>query len=231
VTSAKAKNVIELRQLLAEKFPGVRMSAERPEALVKRWQTGVPGIDFQLEGGLARGAITEITSSGVGCGSALLLTGIIRQAYENGQWAALIDGADSFDPAALPSAQLSRLLWVRCTNPKKVVKAADLLLHDGTVPIVLINLVGCVLKQLRRIPSSTWHRLSRTVERTATVCLILTPEVMISTAEERLELQPRFTLESLDTEADTLLAQIIAKTPSSIMESVSQKRFGGGTRS
>jgi hypothetical protein len=227
VTSAKAKNIVELRQLLAEKFPGVRMAAGRPETLVKRWPTGVPGIDFQLGGGLAKSALTEIISSGVRCGSSLVLGAMIRRAQENGEWIALIDGADSFDPGALRNEELSRLLWVRCANPREAMKATDLLLHDGTIPIVVIDLIGCGPKQLRRIPSSTWHRLSRTVETTATVCSIFTPEVMISTAETRLELQPRFTLESLNTEKELLLARITARVATAELSAVDNtKRFG-----
>jgi hypothetical protein len=84
VTSEKAKNIVELRQLLAEKFPGIRMAAGRPESLVKRWPTGVSAVDFQLGGGLAKSALTEIISSGVRCGSSLLVGAIIQQAQQNG---------------------------------------------------------------------------------------------------------------------------------------------------
>jgi hypothetical protein len=227
VTSEKAKNIVELRQLLAEKFPGIRMAAGRRETLLKRWPTGVAAIDYQLGGGLTRSVLTEIISSGVRCGSSLLLGAIIQQAQQNGQWAALIDGADAFDPGALSNGELSRLLWVRCSNPREAVKAADLLLHDGTIPILVIDLIGCALKQLRRIPSSTWHRLLRTVETTATVCPIFTPESMIGTAETRLELQPRFTLESFDTERERLLAQIVARVATAERGAVDEtKRFG-----
>jgi hypothetical protein len=205
------------------------MAAGRPETLVKRWPTGVPGIDFQLGGGLAKSALTEIISSGVRCGSSLVLGAIIRQAQENGEWIALIDGADSFDPGALRNEELSRLLWVRCANSREAMKATDLLLHDGTIPIVVIDLIGCPLKQLRRIPSSTWHRLARTVEGTATVCPIFSPEAMISTAETRLELQARFSLDSLETERQTLLAQIVARVASTELGAIDEaKRFGMG---
>jgi len=208
-----AKNIIQLRQLLAEKFPGVRMTAGRPDRLVKRWPTGVPSIDFQLEGGLAKSSLTEIISSGVSCGSSLLLAALIRRAHQNGEWIALIDGADTFDPAALHNDVLSRLLWVRCSNAGEAMKSADLLLHDGTIPVVAIDLINCASKKLRRIPSSTWHRLARTIENTATVCIILTPEPMISTAHARLELPPRFDLSSLERDHERLLTQLVARPP------------------
>ncbi len=226
MTSTKAKNVIELRQLLAEKFPGVRMAAGRPETLVKRWATGVSAVDAELGGGFAKSGLTEIISSGVRTGSALLLTALVRQAGKNGEWFALIDGADSFDPGALSNDELGRLLWVRCSHPKEAMKAADLLLHDGTIPIVAIDLAACAPKQLRRIPSSTWHRLARSIEPTATVCAVFTPEAMISTAAARLELQPRYTLESLETEHEQLLEQIVVQSAVTKRSVDRVKRFG-----
>jgi hypothetical protein len=219
------KNIIELRRLLAEKFPGVRMTAGRRETLVNRWPSGVPAIDFQLEGGFGKGCLSEIISTGVACGSSLLLGAMVREAERNSEWIALVDGADSFDPAALTNEELSRLLWVRCSSPREAMKAADLLLHDGTIPILAIDLIRCPRQQLRRIPSSTWHRLARTVEMTATVCVIFTPEQMISTAEARLELQPRYSLESLDAYQETLLEQLIAR-PIDEETQIAQKRFG-----
>jgi hypothetical protein len=211
VTSKNPTNVIELRQLLAEKFPGVRMEAGRRETLTHRWPTGIPQIDFQLEGGLAQGSPTEIISSGVRSGSSFLITQVIRQARHSGHWTALIDGMDSFDPAALENHDLARLLWVRCANAKEALKATDLLLHDGTIGVIVLDLVSCPRAQLRRIPSSTWHRLARTLEKTATVFLVLTPEAMISTAAARLQLQPRFTLDALEDDRDTLRAQVEAR--------------------
>jgi hypothetical protein len=225
VTSTNAKNVIELRRLLVERFPGVRMVAGRPDTLVKRWPTGIPSVDFQLEGGFAKSALTEIISSGVRCGSSLLVAEMVRRVHQNGEWAALIDSRDSFDPGSLHNEELARLLWVRCSSAKEAIKAADLILHDGTIPVVVVDLIGCARKQLRRIPSSTWHRLSHTVESAATVCVILTSEVMISTAEARLELQPRFTIDSLEIDQPTLLEQIMANPPAK-EQRTSQKRFG-----
>jgi hypothetical protein len=209
VKATQSKNIIELRQLLAERFPGVRMEAGRRESFVPRWPTGIEQVDFHLEGGLAKSAITEVISSGSRSGSGLLLSQVIRRAHFNGEWLALIDSVDSFDPAALHNHELSRLLWVRCSNAKQAMKAADLLLHDGTIPIVILDLVICPKPQLRRVPSNTWHRLARTVEKSATVCLILTPEPMITTAHTRLLLAPRFTLDSIDEDRTRLLAQIV----------------------
>jgi len=43
------------------------------------------------------------------------------------------------------------------------VKATDLLLHDGNLPLVLLDLQFLPSRALRKIPPSTWHRFGRLV--------------------------------------------------------------------
>jgi hypothetical protein len=222
VSSAKASNIVELRQLLAERFPGVRMEAGRPPRIADRWPTALPQIDAFLDGGLAKSALTEIVSSGVSSGSSLLVTGLIEQAHRNGEWLALIDGADSFDAASLNNEVLSRVLWARCSNPKEAIKAADLLLHDGTIPVTVLDLISCASQQLKKTPSSTWFRLQRLAETASTAFVILTPMPMISNADARLRLAPRFTLDSLEVDRATLLTQI---TPQPLETAVLGRRI------
>ena len=210
MSSSNARNIVELRQLLADKFPGVRMSAERPETIANRnhFPTGLPRLDSLLEGGLAKGAITEIVSPGIASGTSLFIASLLERAHANGEWIALIDGADSFDPTPFPNEILSRLLWVRCNDPRQAVKATDLLLHDGTLSIVVLDLLFSPPNQIRKTPSSTWFRLQRILENTATAFVVLAPEHMISNAAARFTLEKRFSLESLDHRRETLLAQV-----------------------
>jgi hypothetical protein len=53
-------NVIQLRQMLSERFPGARMSLQSPAEKNNCWPTGIPQIDNPLQGGLPKGALTEI---------------------------------------------------------------------------------------------------------------------------------------------------------------------------
>ncbi len=218
--SSKASNIVELRQLLAEKFPGLRMEAGRDESLSKRWPTGLSQFDSLLDGGFAKGALSEIISSGVASGSSLFLSALVGQTHVNGEWLAFVDAVDSFDVTALENESLERFLWVRCSNAKEAIKAADLLLHDGTVPVVILDLISCPAAQLRRIPSSTWFRLQRLLESSSTAFLVFTPEPMISNADARLILEPCFTLESLEKDRELLLAQITPR----IEEAVDARR-------
>lgn len=208
MSSSNARNIVELRQLLAAKFPGVKMSAERPDGMARRWSTGVAQIDSLLEGGLPKGGITEIVSGGVSCGTSLFLSALLERAHASGEWIALVDGSDAFDPTGLDNELLSRLLWVRCPNAKEAINAADLLVHDGTVSLVMLDLLFSAPAQIRKTPSSTWFRLQRVLENTSTAFVVLTPEHMISNATARLTLEKRFSLESLDHRRETLLAQV-----------------------
>jgi hypothetical protein len=124
-----------------------------------------------------------------------------------------VDAADSFDPTGLDDEGLSRLLWVRCANAKEGIKATDMLLHDGTISVVALDLLFCAPAQLRKIPSSTWFRLQRILAYNSTALMVLAPEHMISNANARLVLEKRFALDSVDQARETLEAQIAAAVP------------------
>lgn len=194
-------NIVQLRDLLGQRFPGVRMNlAEKPPAR-PCFATGVPQIDGLLQGGLPKGFVTELVSAQAG--GALTLRGMLRHAGEHRQRVALIDGSDAFDPAGLSNDLLAGLLWVRCTDAAQALKAADLVLRDGNMPLVVLDLHGNPEKQLRKIPGTTWYRLQRIIEPTPTALLVFTPKPMVSSAEVRLSLANQFTFQSWEqTEAE-----------------------------
>lgn len=191
-------NVIQLRQLLREKFPGLRTHAEElPGRRREGWASGVPRLDEALGGGFPKSAISEVIAPQRGCGSALLLRQLLRQAAA-GQFAALVDGQDSFDAASAEADMLARLLWVRCHNADEAVKAADLVLRDGNLPVVLLDLALNPEAQLRKIPAPTWYRFQRIVEESTAVCIVFTPRAMVAPAEVRVTLRSRFALEQVE---------------------------------
>src|ERR1051326_6913243 len=87
-------NIIQLRQLLAERFPGLRTHAGdwRPHKGNFR-PTGLAQLDTALDGGLGKGALTEIVAEQAGMGSTFLLCAILRQATAEGQLSAFVDGS------------------------------------------------------------------------------------------------------------------------------------------
>ena len=111
---------------------------------------------------------------------------------------ALIDGCDSFDPQPLGNACLRHLLWVRCKKVFETIKAADLLLRDCNFPLVIVDLVLNPPAELRKIPQTTWYRLQRLVEPTSAVCLVLTRQSMVDSAQLKIVLDNLWTLETFE---------------------------------
>ncbi len=90
---AATAKIIDLRKLLAERFPHPAVTA------TTRLVTGLPFLDQATTGGgLPRGAITELISPRTSAGSASLTNALIHGANRDNYFVALIDGRDSFDP-------------------------------------------------------------------------------------------------------------------------------------
>ncbi|HSP44610.1 MAG TPA: hypothetical protein VLO30_01330 [Chthoniobacterales bacterium] len=188
---AASSSIIDLRRLLAERFPQTFVPA--PDRL----RTGVPAIDTAI-GGLPKNAITELSSPNLSAGSALLLHALLQNAHHDGFFVALVDGKDSFDPHTAGPAVLPNLLWVRCHDASEAVQAADLLLRDGNFPLVILDLVLNASDELRKIPQTHWYRLQRLVEAAPSVFLVLTRRSMISSAQLKLFLDNAWRLSDLE---------------------------------
>lgn len=194
--------IVDLRNLLAERFP---QSGCPPAAHLT---TGISALDQAIGGGLPKGAITELTSSNLSAGSALLISALLHSAHRDRYFLALVDGRDSFDPVPLGNARLRNLLWVRCSKAIDAVKAADLLLRDGNFPLVILDLVLNAAAELQKIPQTNWYRLQRLVEPTPTVFLALTRHSLISSAQLKLVLDNKWTIADLDRDHVTSRFQI-----------------------
>jgi len=165
-----------LRALVAEKFP---QAAYAPAG---RLRTGCEPLD--RHGGLIRGGLTEVCGSAAG--SQIVLSALLAASVQEGFFLSLIDAADAFEPADWPEAQLNRLLWVRCRAVEPALKAADILVRDGNLPVLLLDLQAAPARQLQRIPANTWHRFHRVVASSATALLVLTPRPMVEGAPCRI---------------------------------------------
>ena len=216
--------IIDLRKLLAERFPHVAAAA------ATRLVTGLSFLDQTIGGGLPKGAITELISPRISAGSAslihMLLQGDPPQQVRlvTGETStsltdkmsvlrpvALIDGRDSFDPSAsggLGNACLHHLLWVRCTKALDAIKAVDLLLRDGNFPLVIVDLVLNPPTDLSKIPQTSWYRLQRLVESAPTACLVMTRQGMVSSAQLKIVLENSWTLETFEDESAISRLQI-----------------------
>jgi len=195
-------SIIDLRKLLAERFPQTFASAT--DCL----PTGLRTIDEAIGGGLPKSAITELSSPNLSAGSALLIHILLRSAHQAGFFLALVDGRDSFDPQAAGNEVLRHLLWVRCSQASQAVQAADFLLRDGNFPLVVLDLVLNAGEELRRIPQTHWYRLQRLVEAAPTASLVLTRQTIISSARLKLSLQNAWRLPDLDEQELTARLQM-----------------------
>ena len=199
-TSAK---VIKLRQLLAEKFPEAHAGTRQTRPV---FTTGLSTLD---KVGIPLGALTEVVSQEVSQGSGLLIHGFLQAAQINGYHVALIDGQDSFDPQSADRETCQRMLWVRCRTADEALKAADLLLRDGNLPLCVLDLRLNPDHELRRISKQVWYRLQTLVQRTQGVGIILTPRPMISSATVRLDLGNAFHLKDLDVSQSQLINRLM----------------------
>jgi hypothetical protein len=208
-TASISGDVVHLRQLLAERFPQTRTWTESAAAKTQSgWPTGLAPLDALLQKGLPKGAITELVSAKSGSGSALVLRAILRQAYESRQLIALIDGLDCFDATTLPQPVLSRLLWLRCQTAEQALKAADIVLRDRNLPVVILDLKMNPVAQTQKIAPTAWYRLQRLAQQTATALLVLTARPMVGNADARLMLENRFGLDATSQNESALLAQL-----------------------
>jgi hypothetical protein len=197
-----ARKIVDLRRLLAEKFPHEATGA------ADRLATGLRFFDEALDGGLTKSAITELSPASSGAGSATIVASLLEQACRARYFIALVDGRDSFDPESVAEPARRHLLWVRCHQANEAMQTADLLLRDENFPLVILDLVLNPLAELRKIPSSNWYRLQRLVEAVPTALLVVTPQNMIASAQWKLVLENSWTLLQLDAEKTALLGQL-----------------------
>ena len=164
--------------------------------------TGIPLWD--AAGGLQQGQLTE-ACGGVADG-ALLLECILTQSPN--RISALVDGADSLEPADWPACCMARLLWVRCKAVKQALQATDLLLRDGNCQLLALNLQGIPERQLAEIPGSVWHRFHRLLKHRPSALLVLSPRPLVEGARTRVASANRWDLDSLDTPRSTLIENL-----------------------
>lgn len=75
------------------------------------------------------------------------------------------------------------------------MQAADLLLRDGNLGLVVVALRSNNAHEVAKVPPSSWHRLQRVTESSTTNFLVLTRQPTVSAARPRLLLNARFGLQ------------------------------------
>jgi hypothetical protein len=139
--------------------------------------SGLNSLDGVVEG-CPRGRITEIVGP-VSSGRTSLLQSILAESTRLGEFCAVVDTTNAFDPASAEAAgvQLKRLVWIRCNgNAEHAIKCADLLVHGGGFGVIVLDLCEVPSRITRRIPLSWWYRFRRAIENTPSVFVVLETE-------------------------------------------------------
>jgi hypothetical protein len=171
--------------------------AEWDAAHPVRWvvPTGMAGLDAQLEGGIPRGHLSEITGPRTS-GRLAIAVSALAGATTRGEAVALIDPLDMFDPvsASASGIDFQRMLWVRgdasssarvslsCEygtlqkSLDRAVKALNIVLQAGGFGLVVLDLGEVAPQTIKRLPYTTWLRLHRVIEDSETACLLIASE-------------------------------------------------------
>jgi len=198
-----------LRRQLRERFPEAHQSKSPPAPIHP--SARLPSFPS--------GALSELSPAGPASGLSLVLAQLLQKSEVGSQKSevspreptsalspltsdnqplALIDGRDSFDPASYDAASCSRLLWVRCHHAEESLRCTDLLLRDGNLPLLVLDLQLNPLEELRRIPTSSWYRLRNLAKQSGAALLIFTPTPFIPCAALQLTFDSRFSLADLE---------------------------------
>ncbi len=114
-------------------------AAPSETSALPRLATGIAAVDALLGGGFPRGRVTEITGP-LSSGRTSLALAVVAAATRAGEIAAVVDGADAFDPASAAAAgiDLARVLWARPSRPRAALRCAERLLEARGFGVVVM---------------------------------------------------------------------------------------------
>lgn len=199
-------SVAERKHALEQLLRARRLQAEDPplrgeDARRRPLATGVEALDALVVGGFPRGELSEIHGPATSGRTGVLLA-LLAQTTGAGALAALVDPLDRLDPAsaAATGVDLARLLWLR--GPRvggdepeakalaRAVAAVATLAGSGLFDVVALDLAGAH-RECRQLPATTWLRLQRVIEDTASaLVLVADAHVACSPGGRAIALEP-----------------------------------------
>lgn len=181
----------QIRRQLREKFP-----AAHREPVLQESSSQPATLEFSA------GHLSEIISPHHSAGASLVISQLLEQKRDLP--IALVDGRDTFDPASYGNEKCRHLIWLRCSKTEQALKCTDLLLSDGNLPLVLLDLHLVSERELHQIPTALWHRLKIQARDSGATLVTMTPRVLVPTPHSRLTLGGHFTLDHLELTKPTL---------------------------
>lgn len=204
-----------LRAKLAE-------AATAPPPAKETTPTGIANLDSHT-GGLLRGTVTEFSGSLANGG--LFFSALLETCGRERWHMALIDAADQFEPTDWSGEELRRMLLIRCHDIRKALRAVDLLLRDGNLPLLVLDLQGVAAKQIRKIPPNVWHRFQRVIEESRVSLVVLTRTPMVEGARLRIETDGRNGLDSIQVNRRELAARMSVRIRRKTADWSTTRRF------
>lgn len=188
-------DISELRESMRKKFP----AAHRHAVLLESIQ---PAPEEKTTLHFDPGTINEIVGTAPFQGISLLISQLLAEDHDLPL--ALVDGSDSFDPASHGNELCRKLFWIRCSAPHQVIQATDLLLRDGNLPLILLDLHLVPARELGRIPDALWQRFRSEARESGSTLVVLSPKVIVTSAHTRHFIEGAFTLDHLEKSAPAL---------------------------
>jgi hypothetical protein len=188
ITSARGSSPVPLITTQLPDFAGVFRGRELTRK-ARKLASGIAVLDALLEGGIARGRVSEIIGR-AGTGRTSLVAAFAANATGRGEVVAWIDAAGAFDPASIATAgvELARVLWASIpqeasrarpasSREGRVLKAAEMVLEAGGFGLVVIDF-GDIF---RAIPDSAVLRIARAAERSGAAVIAIAPRRICGT--------------------------------------------------
>ena len=187
-TPAGAVGACALDALLRDLGPRLRRG-EIPRDPPRFCPSGLREVDQALGGGFPRGRVSEIVGP-ASSGRTSLALSILATTSRAGEFAAVVDPCDVFDPPSAEAAgvDLSQILWVRATERRAWLRSTEQLLEARGFSLVVLDVAG---SSPGRFPLSVWPRLTRAAAASQTSLVVLGSERVAGTFSAlTLELDP-----------------------------------------
>ncbi len=174
--AAPAERVEALLRDLGSQLRRGSSEAARQTGGSRRYATGLAAVDALIGGGFPSGRLCEIAGP-LSSGRTSIAQALLAQVTRAGEWTALVDAADAFDPASAEAAgvALERVLWVRPHGSEQAARVCARLLEVRGFAVIALDLAR-PLRGPDPLPTSAWQKLARAAAASGVALVVLSPE-------------------------------------------------------
>lgn len=173
-------------------------SRERVTAPQALFTTGLADIDGAFGGGIPGGTLCELIAPRSSCGAQTALRHLLQVARSRRLYAALVDLGSGFDPGSVPESSLESLLWLQCKTVKAALQAADVIVRDDNISLLLLDLCAAGRNTSHGIARTAWYRLQRALEKAGAVTILFARQPVSPASRLRWEVTAGWQIDNLD---------------------------------